>query len=188
MVQGTKTWEIRGSATTVRGCVAIAEIKSKALVGSVHILGCHLIRREDFHLHTERHQVTDLLSSPAAFYKKIYAWELGHPVEYDAPVPWTSSCRTPIWIYFKESLGHREGKLSTSGNDTEQSKDAAWESNSGTENPRTGELAANDSDLDEGDSDGIGQVDMSRKEIMDADGSSGPKAACLAWCVRTRGR
>ena len=48
VVRGVKTWEIRGRATAVRGRIAIAEIRSHNLIGTVAIVDCRLVSRDEF--------------------------------------------------------------------------------------------------------------------------------------------
>ena len=85
LVDGEKTVEIRGSATKMFGSIAIAQSKSKLLIGEVTLESCCLIavRDEDGRLqdvpgslHTldslkDAHRIKDVGSIP---YGKVYSW------------------------------------------------------------------------------------------------------------------
>ena len=109
LVDGEKTVEIRGSATKMFGSIAIAQSKSKLLIGEVTLESCCLIavRDEDGRLqdvpgslHTldslkDAHRIKDVGSIP---YGKVYAWFVTKCVKYDTPVSYVHPRGAVVWV------------------------------------------------------------------------------------------
>ena len=109
----TKTWELRGQATTKRGRICLAQSKSSMLVGEATLTQCLRVGRmeggqlvpwsssgidrgnfvgaeENF----AKHCVEDLTIIK---YKKVYAWVLEDRVSYDHPRPYTAKKGAVVW-------------------------------------------------------------------------------------------
>ena len=109
LVKGEKTVEIRGSATKMFGTIAIAQSKSKLLIGEVTLESCCLIAVRDADgrlqdvpgsLHTldslkDAHRIEDVGSIP---YGKVYAWFVTKCVKYDTPLSYVHPRGAVVWV------------------------------------------------------------------------------------------
>ena len=91
-----KDWEIRGSRTTRRGWIHLAESGAGGkLVGRAKVADCHFIPRADFLGYAQRHRVRKLSDVP---YKTIYAWELSCVQKYKKPFDYQHEMGAVIWV------------------------------------------------------------------------------------------
>jgi len=98
ILEGKKTWEIRGSSTKVRGRIAL--IKSK----TGHVFGtCELVDvKGPLSLEDLRKNAAKLNWKPseisASGYEKTYAWVLKDARPLETPVPYTHPSGAVIWV------------------------------------------------------------------------------------------
>ncbi len=95
ILDGRKTWEIRGMRTRRRGTIHLARARSNLLLGRVRIVDCLAVTREELALHAERHHVRDVASVP---YRRIFAWVLAHAEWYAEPRTYTHPTGAIIWV------------------------------------------------------------------------------------------
>ena len=98
ILNGTKTWELRGRSTRKRGPISIAISGTSKLYGQVNLVDCDKVaeRQEDGSLKSllllplsafhPMHMVTDL---NIIGYPAVYAWILAEPLLYDSPRVYT---------------------------------------------------------------------------------------------------
>jgi hypothetical protein len=99
ILDGVKTWELRGSRTSVRGPIALIRSGSKTIVGTcelVDVLGplskSELLRTVEFHaVPVER-------LAAGSRYARTYAWVLRNPVRLARPVPYRHPPGAVIWV------------------------------------------------------------------------------------------
>lgn len=84
ILDGKKTWEIRGKNTNIRGKIALIKSGSGHIFGTAILTNCFEVKREDFTAGFKNHNIPDTVDIP---YKKIYAWELGTPKRFEKPIP-----------------------------------------------------------------------------------------------------
>ena len=78
ILDGRKTWEIRGSNTKIRGTVALIKSGSGKIFGEVDLIDCIELTLESYRESKKLHGVEseNALELP---YKKTYAWVLKIP-------------------------------------------------------------------------------------------------------------
>lgn len=104
ILQGKKTWEIRGSNTSIRGEIALIKSGSGMVYGTVNLVESRRLTLEDYHLSERYHCVpqTNTVNPP---YKTIYAWEFKNPKLFDMPVAYKHPQGAVIWVKL-DSLEH----------------------------------------------------------------------------------
>ena len=71
ILEGKKTWEIRGSNTNIRGQIELIQSGSGLVVGSCEIIDCKELTLDDYKNNTDKHNIKNVEALP---YKKTYAW------------------------------------------------------------------------------------------------------------------
>lgn len=123
--EGTKIWEIRGTALAKRTRICIAQSKSKSLIGEVDIVDClqvgrmengQLIPWSDSEWHQQnfigaeenlpKHCIEDL---SCIAYSKIYAWVLDNKQRYDKPKPYRHKTGCITWVRLDNSAARPVG-------------------------------------------------------------------------------
>ena len=117
---GTKVWEIRGTATSRRGLIAVAQAGSKQIVGQVEILSCLRVgrreggvivpwddtreSRDNFIGASEnypKHCIGDIHNIVS--YTRIYAWVLGNKRAYETPTTYFHPNGCVRWVKLNRS-------------------------------------------------------------------------------------
>jgi hypothetical protein len=95
ILDGSKTWEIRGSATTKRTWVHLAQSGTSKLVGGAQLVDCKHILRSQFMKHKALHRVPSLA---IVKYRTIYAWVLRNARRYKKPFEYKHAAGAVIWV------------------------------------------------------------------------------------------
>jgi ASCH domain. len=106
ILTGRKFWEIRGSATKVRGRVGIAKSGTGMIFGSVEVFGSREVTLSDL-LHSESlpPDEHEMFARVGQVYKQPHAWELRDAVVYDNPVPYRHPQGAVIWVTLNKDSG-----------------------------------------------------------------------------------
>lgn len=99
ILQGKKTWELRGSHTHVRERIYIIESKTSLIVGECEVIDSIALSQEDYEMNRDKHQVSKNFSDIS--YKKLHAWVLDKVFAYEKPIPHIHTPGTVIWVNFK---------------------------------------------------------------------------------------
>lgn len=89
LVEGLKTYEIRGRKTNIRGTIGIIETKTHLLLGTVDIKDC--IQLDDNMFYRTRNKHLIQADRCQIKYEKLYAWEMVNshkilqPIEINVP-------------------------------------------------------------------------------------------------------
>ncbi|MGD6960409.1 ASCH domain-containing protein [Rossellomorea aquimaris] len=97
ILEGKKTWEIRGSNTKIRGTIALIKSGSGMVYGEVKINDSKELTLKDYQVSNEFHRVQSE-HSQALPYKKTYAWVLEKPKIYEEPIPYKHPMGAVIWV------------------------------------------------------------------------------------------
>ncbi|MGM0842842.1 MAG: ASCH domain-containing protein [Bacillota bacterium] len=97
ILEGKKTWEIRGSNTNIRGTIALIKSGSGMVYGEVNLNDCKELTLKDYQVSNEFHRVQSE-NSQALPYKKTYAWVLEKPQIYEEPIPYKHPMGAIIWV------------------------------------------------------------------------------------------
>jgi hypothetical protein len=95
ILDGVKTWEIRGSATNIRGVIALIQSGTKMVYGTVELYNSILLNREEYELNQAKHKVPLDIRLP---YLKVYAWEFRNAKRYYKPKPYIHPQGAVIWV------------------------------------------------------------------------------------------
>lgn len=98
ILDGKKSWEIRGCNTTKRGKIAIAFSGTKKIYGYVELVDSFSLTEELFEknrkkLHTELDSKYKTIK-----YKTPYAWVMKNPVKLKIPKPYNHPYGAVIWV------------------------------------------------------------------------------------------
>ena len=115
ILDGSKTWEVRGKPTTKRGVICLASSGSSRLYGQVEVYGCLLVGIRDnagelqpvegnheqfIGANFQNHQIEDL---GIIKYQRVYAWLLRNPVTYDTPQKYLHPRGAITWVRLSDS-------------------------------------------------------------------------------------
>jgi hypothetical protein len=93
ILEGLKTWELRGSRCHKRGTVGL--VCMGQFVGTIDIIDCVEISLEDYLQNRDKHQVKEKTTLP---YKKTYAWVLANPKRFIVPKKYNHKKGCVIWV------------------------------------------------------------------------------------------
>ncbi|WP_042150226.1 ASCH domain-containing protein [Paucisalibacillus sp. EB02] len=101
ILDGQKTWEVRGSNTKIRGTVALIKSGSGKVFGELDLIDSIELTLEAYRESKKLHgiQSEDALALP---YKKTYAWILANPKIYKEPIPYKHPMGAVIWVNLPE--------------------------------------------------------------------------------------
>ena len=94
ILDGKKTWEIRGQRCLKRGLVHLALSGTNSILGSIRIEGCRKLARCCFNKHFMKHRVPNLRD---VRYATIYAWEMTEPQRFEPPLHYKPHRGAVIW-------------------------------------------------------------------------------------------
>ena len=95
LLQGEKTWEIRGANTKIRGIIALIKSGTGQVYGTAELVDCVPLDLLSYQGHIAQHRVEAVQSLP---YPKTFAWIMAYPVRLDKPVPYRHPKGVVIWV------------------------------------------------------------------------------------------
>jgi hypothetical protein len=95
--QGRKTWEIRGSNTSIRGQIALIKSASGLVLGKVDLIDSRRLTLGELQA-TEAMHCIPREQCTVAPYDKIHAWVVANPVLFKSPVPYVHPRGAVIWV------------------------------------------------------------------------------------------
>ena len=105
ILAGTKTWEIRGSRTTIRGAIGLIQSRSGSVVGSCVVVDCiGPLTAEEFRRNARK---AGIVPAEAALggYASTFAWVLANARRFKSPVPYAHPSGAVIWVQLDDSTG-----------------------------------------------------------------------------------
>lgn len=96
LLDGTKVWEIRGSATRIRGRIALIRGGSGLVVGTINLVDCHPLTRDEYLNGEAYHRVP--ISQIEMPYRHPYAWVMSDPDPFKKPVRYQHPRGAVIWV------------------------------------------------------------------------------------------
>jgi hypothetical protein len=103
ILEGKKTWEIRGSNTKIRGPIALIKSGSGKVFGEVDIIASRELYLKDSQESRKFHCVESEYS-PKLPYKKTYAWVMDNPITYKEPIPYKHPMGAVIWVNLSDTI------------------------------------------------------------------------------------
>lgn len=99
LVDGLKTWELRRTATKVRGVVGLTPSGSGVITGRAELIDVHgPFTADELRLHSDKHLVDDEFLDDYAAGKSLYAWEFREARRYPSPAPYHHPQGAVIWV------------------------------------------------------------------------------------------
>lgn len=104
ILSGLKVWEIRGSATKIRGRIALIKKGTKCIVGTANIIAVH----GPLSLAAQRKHAAKHLPTPEEYrkgcYPNTFAWELSNVRRLKKPVPYRHPSGAVIWVTLPDGI------------------------------------------------------------------------------------
>ncbi|GEN52382.1 ASCH domain-containing protein [Halobacillus faecis] len=103
ILNGEKTWEIRGTNTKQRGTIGLIKSGTSQVFGTVEIADSLPLTTPVYEKSTGLHGIPeeDCQQMP---YKRTYAWVLQNPVLYEEPIPYTHPLGAVIWVDLDKAM------------------------------------------------------------------------------------
>jgi hypothetical protein len=99
ILEGKKTWEIRGSNTKIRGRIALIASGTGEVKGFVDIVDSISLNGQEFDQNTHKHNIClDRYNSSKMPYKKTHAWIFSNPLKLEKGIPFKMKQGCVIWI------------------------------------------------------------------------------------------
>ncbi|MCF6136474.1 ASCH domain-containing protein [Pseudalkalibacillus berkeleyi] len=97
ILEGHKTWEIRGSNTKIRGQIALIKSGSGHVYGTVDLVDCKKLNATTYQS-GERYHGISRDECQVMPYKNTHAWVLENPQIFANPVPYQHPMGAVIWV------------------------------------------------------------------------------------------
>ena len=99
ILEGKKTWEIRGSNTKIRGKISLIKSGTGQIFGECELVDSFECDILDMYVgnHEEKHCIP-FGQGIKISYKKTYAWVMKNPVRYDKPIHYKHPQGAVIWV------------------------------------------------------------------------------------------
>jgi len=102
ILDGNKTWEIRGSRTKVRESVGLIRSGSSTVVGVCDVVDCvPILTNEQFRENASKAGMKPN-EAVLGYYKNTFAWVLANPRHLKAPVPFAYPNGAVVWVNLEE--------------------------------------------------------------------------------------
>jgi len=107
ILDGKKTWEIRGSRTSVRGPIALIASRSGTVIGVCDLVDCiGPLRAGEFRRNAMK---AGMRPSEArlGYYRQTYAWVVKNPRRLVRPVEYQHPSGAVIWVRLEPGVERR---------------------------------------------------------------------------------
>ena len=98
ILDGKKTWEIRGSRTSVRGQIGLIASRTGTVVGVCDLVGCVGPLTANQFLKNARKAGMRQSEATLGYYRQTYAWVVDKARRVDQPVPYQHPPGAIIWV------------------------------------------------------------------------------------------
>jgi hypothetical protein len=98
ILNGEKTWEIRGSRTSVQGQIGLIASRSGTVIGVCDLVECvGPLTADKFRKNAEKAGMRPS-EATLGYYRQTYAWVLEKPRMLKRPVPYQHPSGAVIWV------------------------------------------------------------------------------------------
>lgn len=101
LLDGSKTWEIRGRPTTFRGPVALIRSGSGRVEGVADLVDCHALSASVYAAGQAFHRIPPDVVLP---YAQRYAWVFAHPRRLAVPQPYPHPRGAVVWVTVSDEI------------------------------------------------------------------------------------
>ena len=98
ILDGEKTWEIRGARTNIREQVGLIRSGSGTVIGVCDVVDCIPILTDEQFRRNARKAGSKSSEVGLGYYKNTFAWVLANPQYLKAPVPYKPRTGAIIWV------------------------------------------------------------------------------------------
>jgi ASCH domain len=103
ILAGTKTWEIRGSRTNIRGTIGLIESRSGTVVGLCEVVDCVGPLTADEYRRNSRRAGMLPAEANLGGYKNTFAWVLANARRFKTPGSYRHPSGAVIWVTLDEA-------------------------------------------------------------------------------------
>lgn len=107
ILDGQKTWEIRGARTSVRGRIGLIASRSGAVIGVCDLVDCVGPLSDDEFRRNAKKAGMQPTEATLGCYRQTYAWVLEKPRKLKQPVPYQHPPGAVIWVRLAVSVGQK---------------------------------------------------------------------------------
>jgi ASCH domain len=107
ILDGKKTWEMRGSRTTIRGTIGLIASGSGTVIGVCDVVDCIGPLTQNEYRKNARKAGTTADKAQLGYYRQTYAWVLAKPKYLKRPVPYKHPPGAIIWVTLDPSVERR---------------------------------------------------------------------------------
>lgn len=105
-MSGSKTWELRASATKIRGKIALIQSGSGLVVGTCDLVDVKgPLSLADLKASTHRHRVSASDFGDTLPYQRTHAWVLANAHRLASPVSYKHPMGAVIWVNLDPRVG-----------------------------------------------------------------------------------
>ena len=98
ILDGQKTWEIRGARTSVRGRIGLIASRSGAVIGVCDLVDCVGPLSADAFRKNAKKAGMKPTEATLGYYRQTYAWVLEKPRILKRPIPYQHPSGAVIWV------------------------------------------------------------------------------------------
>lgn len=99
ILDGRKTWELRGSGTARRGIIALVASGTGLVLGQANLTGSiGPLTRRDLADNEAAHAVSLEWETETLPYRQVHAWVLDEAIRYPKPIPYIHPRGAVIWV------------------------------------------------------------------------------------------
>jgi hypothetical protein len=95
ILNGEKTWEIRGSSTKNRGTISLIKSGTGMIYGTVVLTNSFPITDSAYYQGFDNHRIPETIYIP---YAHRYVWEMSAPKLFKEPIPYKHPQGAVIWV------------------------------------------------------------------------------------------
>jgi hypothetical protein len=104
ILDGQKTWEIRGARTSVRGQIALVASGSATVVGLCDLVDCvGPLTANQFRKNAKKAGMRPR-EAKLGLYRQTYAWVLAKPIRLKVPVPYEHPTGAVVWVNLDQNV------------------------------------------------------------------------------------
>ena len=105
IMNGTKTWEMRSSASKQRGWIGMIKKGSGHVVGVVKMIGSDgPLPDQKMIDNVDKHHIPSSTFLTGQFSKHRHAWRLANAVQLQRPVPYQHKSGAVIWVILDQKV------------------------------------------------------------------------------------
>jgi hypothetical protein len=102
ILNGEKTWEIRGSNTNIRGKIALIKSGSGTILGTVEIVDSIRLPFDKYQS-GEKYHCVPTCKRTHELYKNTHAWIMRNPVKFEEPIGYKHPMGAVIWVNLSDT-------------------------------------------------------------------------------------